>query len=226
MDGSPLARLPAELRNYIYELCYTQRDSIRFSTRSRSPTLHRLSPMPRHTLALSHTCKQSHGESAKLFYGCNAFRIEMVDGELCSAAYESGKVEHNILTGFRGFLGGIGPANADALSSVTIDLAFLPVWALVKPRVPAVVSDVLRELAYKPRAKPQWHLHVALRPGCFRKVIAADFDCSDTAHALRSLLEHLEEAAKNPTCSSLRHVEDLVVVAEVVKRWVEDAATF
>lgn len=87
MDESPLAKLPPELRNRIYELALRQENPVRLhwtiwpeekvhhmdATRS-TPTI----------LALTKTCRQIRQESNKLFYAVNRFIVDCRRMELCS----------------------------------------------------------------------------------------------------------------------------------------------
>lgn len=104
MDDSPLARLPPELRNSIYELCFTQETIIHVSHHVRDSKLSlRASllrryffpdsassgisslttiPLPAHAFALAQTCTRVQEEGAKLFYSCNKFQIPLRGAEI------------------------------------------------------------------------------------------------------------------------------------------------
>lgn len=74
MDVSPLARLPSELRNNIYEFVFYQRRTVIVNIRDGhaqwQPPLRETQP-----LALAGTCKQLRSESLPVFYGINTFEI-------------------------------------------------------------------------------------------------------------------------------------------------------
>jgi len=68
MDNSPLARLPSELRNRVYELALTvQMD---YPIYLRDIDLH---------IGLTRTCRQARNESRPMFYAFNRFEISLVD---------------------------------------------------------------------------------------------------------------------------------------------------
>ncbi|KAK4954650.1 hypothetical protein LTR10_008083 [Elasticomyces elasticus] len=98
MDSSPLARLPAELRQTIYELVLTMawptiffeqtklRRKIRYVLRTRQfeKIPHHYDPWGtlatrghRNNLAIIRTCKQVHREAAKAVFSCNEFRLTL-----------------------------------------------------------------------------------------------------------------------------------------------------
>ncbi|KAK4896689.1 hypothetical protein LTR27_005283 [Elasticomyces elasticus] len=98
MDSSPLARLPAELRQTIYELVLTMawptiffeqtkpRCKIRYVLRTRQweKAPHHHDPWGtlatrghRNNLAIIRTCKQVHREAAKAVFSCNEFRLTL-----------------------------------------------------------------------------------------------------------------------------------------------------
>lgn len=75
MDASPFNRLPAEIRNYVYELAFIQspvdvfyNDHVpsKFTMEARHG--HRMNPLPK-------TCRQIRAESSGLFYSCTTFNI-------------------------------------------------------------------------------------------------------------------------------------------------------
>lgn len=84
MDALPLGRLPAELRNEIYELAlslgrpipvwyqHVTQDGTETQTLELRTTSDFLS-----TLALTTTCRQLRRETADMFFACNAFSLEV-----------------------------------------------------------------------------------------------------------------------------------------------------
>ncbi|KAK5721119.1 hypothetical protein LTR15_007083 [Elasticomyces elasticus] len=98
MDSSPLARLPAELRQTIYELVLTMawptiffeqtklRRKIRYVLRTRpfEKIPHHYDPWGtlatrgyRNNLAIIRTCKQVHRDAAHALFSCNEFRLTL-----------------------------------------------------------------------------------------------------------------------------------------------------
>ncbi|KAK5743940.1 hypothetical protein LTR17_002278 [Elasticomyces elasticus] len=80
MDNSPLSRIPAELRNRIYELVLLQPKPI---TLTNLPKLNAMEPYTcapylafQHPTALTMTCVAIHREASKLFYAINTFECE------------------------------------------------------------------------------------------------------------------------------------------------------
>lgn len=109
MDHSPLARLPPELRNKIYEIALTQEKPVaRFH-----PYISRARDHCTHRLALTRTCKQIHAESSQLFYSCNTFKL--------IAQSSDGKA----LTCLDSLVSRLGEANTAAMRRLQINL-FMP----------------------------------------------------------------------------------------------------
>lgn len=110
MDESPLAKLPPELRNLIYEYALTADRPYSISVRSASlvPKSHR----DRGVLSLTHTCKTIRTESTPLFYALNEFVYRSSD----AFRYE-GWLFPQLLD----FRRAIGEVNALAIRTVTID---------------------------------------------------------------------------------------------------------
>lgn len=81
MDASPLGRLPAELRNRIYELVLTLPTTIEIDPtipndkRSKASSLLRSRP---NVFALVKTCRQVHSESNLMIYANNTFDFSNV----------------------------------------------------------------------------------------------------------------------------------------------------
>ncbi|KAK3636451.1 hypothetical protein LTR56_014238 [Elasticomyces elasticus] len=81
MDDSPLSRIPAELRNRIYELALLQPEPITLTTHMKinaTEPCYTCAPSLaiQHPTALTMTCVAIHREASKLFYAPNAFECE------------------------------------------------------------------------------------------------------------------------------------------------------
>lgn len=74
MDNSPLGRLPAELRNHIWELALYQRDGNFIELTSMKFT--RLFRSTRHPLGLLRACRATYIECRAMFYAINTFHLE------------------------------------------------------------------------------------------------------------------------------------------------------
>lgn len=76
MEASPLARLPAELRNRIYEVILVYDNPTWIAVYLMHARLFRQrSSRPRHVLALVLTCKQLNAEAGSLHYALNTFTL-------------------------------------------------------------------------------------------------------------------------------------------------------
>ena len=109
MDASPLGRLPAELRNRIYELVLIFptfieiEPSSQHAERPKAPELLGSNP---NTFALVKTCKQVHSESSAIIYADNTF--DFSDWEQPSQS----------LRCFNDFIHEIGLTNTAALRAI------------------------------------------------------------------------------------------------------------
>ncbi|GAB1732539.1 hypothetical protein NU195Hw_g5586t1 [Hortaea werneckii] len=82
LDASPLAKLPAELRNKIYYDVLLQEDNIKLSfepagNNQKSRVVVRESGHQRQLLALTFTCKPLRRETHDLFFALNTFEISV-----------------------------------------------------------------------------------------------------------------------------------------------------
>ncbi|KAK5116336.1 hypothetical protein LTR85_009308 [Meristemomyces frigidus] len=122
MDESPLARLPPELRNRIYELALTRELPIdvsvnnnyklpsgpyQASARSGPPTLWVKEAVMDGYLGLTKTCRSIRAETLKLFYAMNSFVFEA-------------SADHHTLSALDYFRRAIGEQSAAALPLVII----------------------------------------------------------------------------------------------------------
>ncbi|KAK3708537.1 hypothetical protein LTR37_011432 [Vermiconidia calcicola] len=80
MESSPLLKLPAELRDTVFELALcTHNDTgdnhtVTVSVQAEKPRITTPYPVSR-VLALTATCKKLRAETLPIFYGCNTFNI-------------------------------------------------------------------------------------------------------------------------------------------------------
>ncbi|KAK5115830.1 hypothetical protein LTR85_009424 [Meristemomyces frigidus] len=122
MDQPPLIRLPAELRNHIYELALLRGHPVEIKIYDDDV----LSPVGYDVLALTRTCKQIRHESTGLFYSINEFHIQLRVGSL-KFWYQAPRtmlvsMERHLMTLLRSFVDSIGARNATSLTSVTLQL--------------------------------------------------------------------------------------------------------
>ena len=116
MDGSPLVKLPPEIRNNIYELVLKQTQLVVLEATSKNGVfadwrLAEDSPMESEMLALTKTCHHVHDESKQLFFAINTFELRL--GHSTRQSYDYS---------FEDFCMQIGEVNASALRSVVIDV--------------------------------------------------------------------------------------------------------
>lgn len=111
MDHSPLAKLPAELRNRVYELSlhHDKPFILTGSARRRKGTLVPLHKL-REPYALLVTCRQIRKEATQLLYALNSFVVHGSRHDRKSQA-------------LRRFLGDIGESNTNALRHIGLDLS-------------------------------------------------------------------------------------------------------
>jgi len=134
MDKSPLSKLPAELRNRIWELALASDVPLAAKWRNTESKFRPERPPASDPAALTKTCKQLRAESGQLFYTVNHF-ILRVD----KRGY------NQYASSFQGFIKGIEAAGAAAgaesvvgAGAVTLDLGrlssnrLLPLKAAVK----------------------------------------------------------------------------------------------
>jgi len=78
MDGSPLRKLPAELRQAIYEECLTFKPTltVQFLPPSSFQLLEDSAVIP-HLLGITNTCKEIHGESTDLALKLNTLCVDV-----------------------------------------------------------------------------------------------------------------------------------------------------
>jgi len=88
MDASPLSRLPAELRNEIFELAYTSEQPLLVIYNHNNATV-RLSPTSLNCycrlLALRQTCKQIRQETRALVWARNTIVLYAEEGHIAKA---------------------------------------------------------------------------------------------------------------------------------------------
>ena len=106
MDRSPFGRLPAELRNRIYEYLLEDGNQYCITTHFNERGVAKLkASLADQPLALARTCRTAHEEFTPLFYSSNAFMIR-------------GRVGVAVLKSFDAFTSMIGDEKAKSLRSV------------------------------------------------------------------------------------------------------------
>ncbi|KAK4550180.1 hypothetical protein LTR36_003147 [Oleoguttula mirabilis] len=113
MENSPLARLPPELRNRIYELAL--KSDRPFTLVFKHMLGQEPSAQQRHPTGLARTCKALRKEATQLFYAINAFEIQTDE----SPDYISTTCCY-LVRNVRAFVDMIGASNACALRSITL----------------------------------------------------------------------------------------------------------
>ncbi|KAK4550303.1 hypothetical protein LTR36_003270 [Oleoguttula mirabilis] len=146
MDNSPLAKLPAELRNTIYEFAFYREAPIRIEMHGTPPTLRRCpnsADPDKHLLALPATCNEVRHESLLVFYASNAIELHF-----SPTPRDYAGPMHDILAD-------LGQAKAGVLRSLTLNLGNLP------PEHHCDIRDAVRQAqgcAEQLRGGQQWAL--------------------------------------------------------------------
>ena len=116
MDSSPLARLPAELRELIYQYALYQRAYIRIGISSGTPHLYNFEdPLD---LSLTKTCRQLRAESLPALYAMNTFLLYTDHVQTAMNGYG---LRNMWQQGLRVWLDCIGPAQTN-LRNVEIEI--------------------------------------------------------------------------------------------------------
>lgn len=103
MDQSPFGRLPAELRNHIYEYIIEDGTQYCITTHFNERGVEKLkASLADQPLALARTCRATHEEFTPLFYSTNTFMIR-------------GRVGASVLKSFDAFISMIGEKYAAML---------------------------------------------------------------------------------------------------------------
>ena len=106
MDQSPLGKLPAELRNRIYEFLLEDGHQYCITAHFNERGMAKLkASVAGHPLALARTCRTAYQEFTPLFYSSNDLMIR-------------GRVGSSVLASFNAFIAMIGHSNANALRNV------------------------------------------------------------------------------------------------------------
>ncbi|KAK4900093.1 hypothetical protein LTR27_002856 [Elasticomyces elasticus] len=117
MDGSPLQRIPAEIRVDIYERVLKQQTPV-FVANETQRRMRYGSRLPANTLAITQTCKGMRHEIAQLFFTSNVFSIT---GPQLSA-YQAAGTKRYGQHPFADLITAIGPVNAKVVGGVEIML--------------------------------------------------------------------------------------------------------
>lgn len=143
MDASPLARLPPELRNRIYERAVALSEPITtlwWPDTEKFSAVRRSRPTRRYPFALAQTCNAIRSETLKLTYNLNDVELRVLDAD--DAGYE-----HAVRT----FLSAIGPENEAVLRSVTI---YIGAWHRRVTSRRDTLLEVTRAVQRITRTKP------------------------------------------------------------------------
>lgn len=154
MNKSPLSKLPAEIRNSIYELVLKQKKPFILEPTIKNDQfadwrLVKDSDAHSTTLALSETCKAVNNECKHLIFAINTFvlRVGHAGGKPSAKSYD-GVLE--------GFCLHIGQANVSALRSVIVQVECFEWWHTIEietlaqsrmvATLPAIIAVIQKEL--------------------------------------------------------------------------------
>ncbi|KAK5696538.1 hypothetical protein LTR97_007841 [Elasticomyces elasticus] len=140
MDNSPLARLPRELRDVIYEMVSRQEKPISFKYQShsgeRSRYLHAHLDHC-HALAITTTCKAAHAETFQLVFSCNIFQMK---GTADKKRDDTCGVRQGVFEELTKVVALIGLKNAAVMEGIEIWVGHV-YW-------PSAVEAIMREYRY------------------------------------------------------------------------------
>lgn len=129
MDSSPLNRLPAELRNEIYELALTEPYGIVLDVNNHPAAAKYVYPKtidtktilrcPRPAISLLSTCKQIRDEARSIYFSVNKLVLFFCYRTATDRAYEW-------ITHLTKWMEAVGPAQAAQLRRVEFDVGLVP----------------------------------------------------------------------------------------------------
>ena len=169
MENSPLARLPPELREYIYELVLRDPSHLTVHLSSGRPKLSQPSAFRHHPLALAQTCAQLRDESLSIFFRINTFALET---DHITTHHPGYGLRTSWLNTLRQWLDAIGDDNRRQLRDVDFDIGKLAldiasdynkeiIEIVCKSLQPAFELFNEHRTKLSLRCKPQymWHTH-------------------------------------------------------------------
>ncbi|KAK5115831.1 hypothetical protein LTR85_009425 [Meristemomyces frigidus] len=222
MDHSPLSRLPAELRNRIYELALHQDTPVRARFANQRPRLQ--FKYTDNALALVRSCKQIRAESAGLFCSANSFRIELNEASLYEVLTDASTRMSITLDPFTVFLAQLGPEKASLLNVVSLQLGETPTGSckLRDDSDKGVLILLLRRVRRIASAYPTMRLtlHIGVETGFRAKddmEVSIEYWCAE--ESLQEAIGTVREAYGKPRLDDddVRHVEETLVGWQ--KRW-------
>lgn len=245
IDGSPLGRLPPELRNVIYELCLVQPATIHVSYHERHASSSKRHAeistpclqvqlqhgdngpkkrFPCHAVALLRVCKQIHEECAKLPFSLNTFLVELrmksvtnrYDPSPLHDPKDTPKKINGALDPLRMFLAAIGDDNTAALRDMSVSFGELFLRSEC-----AVIGGILEQLSLIAGIH-RWRLCASLEFLLMYKSLHYTVELARAARTFRAIADDLEQRAANTALSPLRAYE-LKRIAEHPRFW-EQAA--
>ena len=150
MDSSSLGKLPAELRNRIYEMVLTQSEPIQLRTVWGCRFRPRYMQQPQ-LVSLFSVCRQTQQECASLFYSQNGFMVPQTT---------MNGYKHSL----KSFIAAIGPRNADSLRKVTVQMNAIHQHEVFQPtgRVEKILSQQLHSLEEMSLAHPRLRVLCAI----------------------------------------------------------------
>ncbi|KAI7091121.1 hypothetical protein KC356_g954 [Hortaea werneckii] len=190
MDASPLAKLPAELRNNIYHEVLLQEDSIKLSfepARDNNKSRVVLFTGRQHEfLALTLTCKALRRETHELFFAINSFEIEAHQSRIDNS--RSGTASMPILR----FLDGVTTLSArSAIKSIALHIG-LYIPSRSDRRVLGAVKDFKRHLFTTYPCLPL-KLRASLRRHGDDEEIEVELDMQNLGSSVAGVLEQVED---------------------------------
>ena len=133
MESSPLGRLPAEIRNDIYELVLQQYLTVLLFANTDEDIAAKSTVNVRPLVALTETCKAVRSESLQIFYSINDFHFAL--GNLCGVPVG---VKVTKAAEFSQWLAKLSTHKLESLRQVELNIGlFVPsaynIWHFIRP---------------------------------------------------------------------------------------------
>ena len=177
MDASPFRKLPAELRNRIYEFALQQTASVAICMRSSSP---KLQPLRfRNLLALTTTCKEIREQASGILYAVNHFELIAEPVALLGKA-DAGLKFVEFKFSLHKWIRSIGQRSSSSLRHVELDVGLIRrrIWsrgqvfrqhieillsALADPRTDVTLTMTVDWSRYHPTLQKEFDVSLPLR---------------------------------------------------------------
>ncbi|KAK3614770.1 hypothetical protein LTR56_027032 [Elasticomyces elasticus] len=199
MDSSPLARLPRELRDTIYEQVLRHEKPLRLSRMEKGWWNWNGDIV--NSLGILRVCKQLYAEAALSLYSTNNF-------DLCKNWWEEASE-------FSGFLAEVGTTNARALRHITLSISVC-VGSMLNPTIRWNIDWVALEKLKGGMLHPKCEVRFRAFAHSFVTIDAIISDPTSTWAAVESVVRGRLEVAQDPgTEMYLKDALNQIVAARI-----------